>query len=75
MTSLGISLTTSLVLMLAAFPLISFGTTDGPPVLMGLGMASLAIGGLIPLVRRYARRKQPPEPPDGAGMSEDVRVS
>lgn len=75
MPPVALSLATSLVLMLASFPLISIGSTDGPEFLMWLGLALLALGGLIPLARRYAKRKQPPEPPSRAGMPEDVRVS
>jgi hypothetical protein len=43
----------SLLLMLAAFPLISVGTTRGQPLVWWLGVASLGIGALIPPVMRY----------------------
>ena len=69
------SLATSLILMLAAFPLISWGSTDGPTFLMWLGLIFLGVGGLIPLARRYAQRNDPPKPPHKTGPIDDVRVS
>lgn len=41
-------LSTSLILLVAAFPLISIGTTAGPQLLWWLGLLALACGGLIP---------------------------
>lgn len=52
------SLSASLVLLLAAFPLISVGTTSGSPVLWGLGLGALSIGGLIPPARRLLIRRE-----------------
>ena len=54
----------SLVLMLAAFPLISIGTTGDQPTVWWLGLASLALGALIPPAMRYlpeesGRKKAP----------------
>lgn len=69
------ALTVSLLLMLAAFPLISIGTTKGPPMLWWLGLAALGVGGLIPPVRRFLVRRQLPRPPNRSGMREDERVS
>ena len=43
----------SLLLMLAAFPLISIGTTGGRPVVWWIGLAALGLGALIPPVMRY----------------------
>lgn len=71
----ALSLSTSLLLMLAAFPLLSIGSTDGPAWLMWLGLILLALGGIIPLLRRFMNRNEPPGKPDSAGMHEDVRVS
>lgn len=51
------NLSASLVLLLAAFPLISIGTTSGPPVLWWLGLGALGIGGLMPPVRRFLSRE------------------
>lgn len=69
------ALSVSLVLLLAAFPLISIGTTSGPPLLWWLGLAALGIGGLIPPVRRFVVRQQPPRRPSRVGLPEDDRVS
>ena len=51
---------TSLVLLVCALPLISIGTTSGPPVLWWIGLAALCVGGLIPPVQRVFF---PPKPP------------
>ena len=53
----------SLLLMLAAFPLISVGTTGGRPLLWWLGLASLGIGALIPPVMRYLPKEEKAEEP------------
>ncbi len=42
------------LLLLAAFPLISFGTTGGNDTLWWAGLALLTVGALIPPVARYA---------------------
>lgn len=42
----------SLALQLAAFPLVSFGTTSGPPTLWWVGLAALGLGGAVPPVVR-----------------------
>lgn len=69
------ALSISLVLLLAAFPLISVGTTTGPPLLWWLGLAALGLGGLIPPVRRLITQSQPLPGPTGVGLPEDERVS
>ncbi|HEX2887780.1 hypothetical protein [Vineibacter terrae] len=52
---------TSLVLLVCALPLISIGTTSGPPVLWWIGLAALCVGGLIPPVQRvFFPPRQPP---------------
>lgn len=73
--SAALSLSTSLVLMLAAFPILSIGSMNGSTWQMLLGLILLALGGMIPLIRRFVNRKEPPGEPDHAGMPEDVRVS
>lgn len=45
-------LSTSFVLLLMSFPLISFGTTEGSDFLLWLGFASLLLGAAIPPVQR-----------------------
>lgn len=52
----------SLMLMLAAFPLISVGTTRNRPALWWLGLACLGIGALIPPVLRYVPASTKEEP-------------
>ena len=69
------ALSISLVLLLVAFPLISIGTTTGPPVLWWLGLVALALGGLIPPLRRFTSRSQTPPAPTQIGLPEDDRVS
>lgn len=69
------TLSISLVLLLAAFPLISHGATSGPPALWWLGLAALAIGGLLPPLRRFTIRKQSLPAPTKVGLPEDDRVS
>lgn len=54
-------LSTSFVLLLAAFPLISIGTTSGSPLFWGLGLGALGIGGLIPPVQRLLTRVHTPD--------------
>ena len=49
LATLGISL----LLFLAALPLISIGTTKGPLLLWGLGLIALGIAGLIPPAQRF----------------------
>lgn len=69
------ALSISLLLLLAAFPLISIGTTQGPPWLWWLGLACLGVGGLIPPVRRFIARRPAPRRRTRIGMPEDERVS
>ena len=48
----------SLLLMLAAFPLVSVGTTGDRPIVWWLGLASLALGALIPPVMRFVPQEE-----------------
>ena len=68
-----IALSLSLVSMLAAFPLVSLGTTGGSPLLWRLGLGCLLIGGLIPPVGRFLTTGRPEPPPDNVGAVEDAR--
>ena len=45
--------TIALLLLFAAFPIISFGTTGGNDLLWWIGLASLVLGGLLPVLTRY----------------------
>lgn len=65
----------SLVLMLAAFPLISIGSTGGQPVVWWLGLASLGIGSLIPPVLRYLPEEDTKaEPRKATDLGDSSRV-
>lgn len=54
----------SLAALLLAFPLISYGMTDGPSFVWWLGLISLTTGALIPPVQRIFF---PPQKEDSAG--------
>ncbi len=65
----------SLVLMLAAFPLISVGTTGGQPAVWWIGLACLGLGALIPPVMRYLpEQEQEEEPHEATDLGESCRV-
>jgi hypothetical protein len=70
-----VALSVSMVLLLTAFPLISYGTTQGPPWLWQMGLAALVAGGAIPPVGRFLAAPRPDPPAAKTGMSEDCRVS
>lgn len=69
------TLSLSLVLLLIAFPLISIGTTSGPPFLWWLGLAALVVGGVLPPLRRVFAPAPPLPDPTKVGLPEDDRVS
>jgi hypothetical protein len=68
-----LALSVSLLLLLAAFLLVSLGTTNDNPVLWQLGLGCLLLGGLIPPVGRFLGTGRPDPPPDSVGAAEDVR--
>jgi nitrate reductase NapE component len=45
--------TLALLLLFAAFPIISFGTTGGSGLVWWMGLLSLAAGGVLPVLTRY----------------------
>jgi hypothetical protein len=45
--------TLSLLLLCAAFPIISFGAMAGSAWVWGSGLATLIVGGLLPIITRY----------------------
>lgn len=45
--------TLAFILLLAALPLTSLGTTNNQPVLWWLGLGLLLVGGLVPPATRY----------------------
>lgn len=52
----------ALILLLAAFPLISIGTTSGPAFLWWTGLLALTAGGLIPPLQRLLLGAAAPPP-------------
>ena len=70
-----VALTFSMVLLLAAFPLISYGTTHGPSWLWHAGLVVLVVGGAIPPARRFLEARRPEPPATRAGLPDDCRVS
>ena len=72
--SLFVARNISLLLMLAAFPLISIGTTRGPAALWWLGLASLVIGALIPPVLRFVPAREERPRPSATDLGESCRV-
>lgn len=65
----------SLVLMLVAFALISYGTTRDQAIVWQLGLASLAIGALIPPVMRFLPEAGTEEEPhEATDLGESSRV-
>jgi len=45
--------TLALLLLFAALPITSWGTTRGNQLIWWLGLISLVIGGLLPIITRY----------------------
>jgi len=69
------TLSLSMVLLLAAYPLISIGLMPGrPDYLWRAGLVLLVVGGAIPPVRRFLSRREPPQPPSDVGMADDQRA-
>lgn len=63
-------LSTSLVLMVVAFPLISLGTTSGSVLLWWAGLLALGCGGLIPPLQRLLLGPPPASARDEAKPTE-----
>jgi hypothetical protein len=45
--------TLAFVLLIAAFPITSWGTTAGNDLVWWIGFVSLIVGGLVPVLTRY----------------------
>lgn len=65
--------TVALLLMFAAFPLVSVGATGDSAVVWWLGLLCLIAGGLLPVVTRYMDHTQ--DKPTDVGMEFDERTS
>jgi hypothetical protein len=72
MDKLGIE-TLALLLLFAAFPLISTGTDGGHTPVWWLGLLSLVAGGVLPVVTRYMDHTG--DKPTDVGMEFDERAS
>jgi nitrate reductase NapE component len=65
--------TVALLLLFAAFPLVSVGATGGAAVVWWLGLLCLIAGGLLPIATRYMDHTQ--DKPTDVGMEFDERTS
>ncbi len=65
--------TIALLLLFAAFPLVSVGATVGSAFVWWLGQLCLIAGGLLPVVTRYMDHSQ--DKPTDIGMEFDERTS
>jgi hypothetical protein len=63
----------ALLLLFAAFPLVSIGATGGIAVVWWLGLLCLIAGGLLPIVTRYMDHSA--DKPTDVGMEFDERTS
>ena len=63
----------SLVLLFAAFPIISWGTTGGNYLVWWIGFVSLVAGGLLPVMTRYMDHSR--DTVRDVGMEFDDRTS
>jgi hypothetical protein len=65
--------TLALVLLLAAFPITSWGTTAGNYLVWWIGFISLVLGGVLPVLTRYMDHSG--DAIRDAGMEFDDRTS
>jgi len=65
--------TVALLLLFAAFPLVSLGATGGLAAVWWLGLLCLIAGGLLPVVTRYMDHSQ--DKTTDIGMEFDERTS
>ena len=65
--------TWALLLLFAAFPIISFGTTSGNALVWWIGFVSLVAGGLLPVMTRYMDHSR--DTVRDVGMEFDDRTS
>jgi hypothetical protein len=63
----------ALLLLFAAFPLVSAGATGGLAVVWWLGLLCLIAGGLLPIVTRFMDHSK--DKPTDIGMEFDERTS
>jgi len=63
----------ALLLLCAAFPLISLGATGGLAPVWWLGLLSLVAGGVLPIATRYLDHSK--DKPTDIGMEFDERTS
>jgi len=63
----------SLLLLFAAFPITSIGTTAGNTAVWGLGLLCVVAGGVVPVVTRYMDHST--DTTTDVGMEYDERTS
>ena len=68
-----ISESVALLLLFAAFPIISLGATGGSDVGWGIGLLSLVLGGLLPVLTRFMDHSR--DTIRDVGMEFDERTS
>ncbi len=65
--------TVAMILLIAAFPVISLGATADLPAVWWLGFAAFVAGGLLPVITRFMNHAA--DTPRDVGMEYDDRVS
>ena len=65
--------TLALLLLFAAFPITSWGTTRGNTLIWWLGLISLGSGGVLPIITRY--KEHSTDKGRDVGMEYDDRTS
>lgn len=65
--------TLAMILLLAAFPIISIGATNGSTALWWVGFAVFVVGSALPVVTRFMNHTA--DAPRDVGMEFDDRVS
>lgn len=65
----------ALLLLFAAFPLISLGSTAGTTSVWWFGLISLIIGACLPVMTRFVGRKDVADKAGDVGMEFDERTS
>ena len=65
----------ALVLFVAGMVLVSLGSVEANPALVGAGVAALGAGGVLPIASRFFGHPAQPEEARDCGMAYDERTS